>query len=127
MLMFKVVPKNLHPGDSADTLIDPTGCSGVHVNPSVTPFIFTGIDGNPERLVLHCWNGTPVGEFVGLGAEENAYRLLAMLRLCDGIGTNVLLGLHGKLSRILDTKEFMSAKCWLTEGSVMTSERNAKT
>ena len=103
-------------GDSADTLtVTKRGC---HVNPSVTPFMFSRVtvnDGRPVQILMVSYDKTPVGEFIGPGADENATRLCAMLRLCDGIGTDVLHQLCGKLSEILDTPRFPAAKAWLVE------------
>lgn len=106
-------------GDSAGTLVEPEGHRGVRLNPSVTPWMFTRRTdnaGSPVRISMESFDKTSLGEFVGSGAEENANRLRAMLRLCDGIGTDVLHRLHGKLSEILDTPRFPAARTWLHEG-----------
>lgn len=105
------IEKILPIGDSADTLIAQGG-AGFRLNPSVTPWKFDAAD--RARVRMTSFDGTPVGEFIGLGAEENATRLCAMLRLCDGAGTDVLHRLRGKLSEILDTEKFPSAKKMLT-------------
>ena len=100
-------------GDSADTLIVLAGHGTCHANPAVTPFTFRRIvvnDGRPIQIEMTSYDDTPVGEFIGPGADENATRLCAMLRLCDGIGTDVLHQLRGKLSEILDTPRFPVAK-----------------
>ena len=152
--MFTIDPKDVLPiGDTADTLVAQAETAGTRLNPAITPWTMEFISssmsakanatrccdvnglrvtlvtppGAQQLVTLRSYAGHRVGMFIDPGAYENAYRLAAMLRLCDGVGTDVLHRLSGKLSRILDTNDYPSAKCWLTEGSVMTSERNAKT
>lgn len=107
-----------------------TGQTSMRVDPAVTPYTFS--HGIPRVVTMKSFDGTPVGEFIGPGAKENATRLCAMLRLCDGIGTDVLHELWGKLSEILDTELFPSAKKMLTSrayvlgtGESLIQERNA--
>ena len=124
--MLEVDPQNWQPGDSADTLVTPVGCVGVRLNPAVTPWKFEVVNtSHPlrkfshafrEHVTMKSFDDTPIGEFIGPSAEENALRLCAMLRLCDGVGTDVLNGLRGKLSEILDTPRFPAAKTELLEG-----------
>jgi len=115
--------KNFPIGDKADTLVSTGGYRPAHVNPSVTPWMFNAED--PRHVLMESFDGTPVGEFIGPGAEENATRLCAMLRLCDGVGTDVLHGLYGKLSEILDTDLFPSAKEMFTRKEMRDDSQGA--
>jgi len=111
-------------GGTEDSLIAvTTGQISVRVNPSVTPYTFDAHD--PRVVTMESFDGTPVGEFIGPGAEENATRLCAMLRLCDGVGTDVLHGLYGKLSEILDTDLFPSAKEMFTRKEMRDDSQGA--
>ena len=130
-MALEVDSKDARIGDSADTLVLQDGYAGLRLNPAVTPWMFTRRTdnaGSPVQIRMESFDKTPLGEFIGPGAEENATRLCAMLRLCDGVGTDALHQLLGKLSEILDTDLFPSAKKMLTSKEYVlgSGERDAR-